>query len=58
VENAERDDPLPVDEIRATNRFLVDAYQAAVWIYNRTPTKTARGWMTPYEFIHGEAPDI
>ncbi len=35
-----------------------DAYEAAVWIYNRTPTKTARGWMTPYEFIHGEVPDI
>ena len=38
--------------------FWWDAYQAAVWIHNRTPTKTARGWMTPYEFIHGEAPDI
>jgi hypothetical protein len=29
-----------------------------VWIHNRTPTNTARRWMTPYEFIHGEAPDI
>jgi hypothetical protein len=38
--------------------FWWDAYEAAVWIHNRTPTKTARGWMTPYEFIHGEAPDI
>ncbi len=26
--------------------FWWDAYQAAVWIHNRTPTKTARGWMT------------
>ena len=29
-----------------------------MWMHNRTPTNTARGWMTPYEFIHGEAPDI
>ncbi len=38
--------------------FWWDAYQVAVWIHNRTPTKTARGWTTPYEFIHGEAPNI
>jgi hypothetical protein len=38
--------------------FWWDSYEAAVWIHNRTPTKTARSWMTPYELIHGEAPDI
>jgi hypothetical protein len=42
---------LPVD-------FWWDAYQAAVWIVNRTLTKTARGWMTPQEFVFGDAPDI
>ena len=39
-------------------RSVWDAYQAAVWIVNKTPTKTARGWMTPHEFVFGDAPDI
>jgi hypothetical protein len=38
--------------------FWWDAYEAAVWIHNRTPTNTARGWMTPYEFVHGEPLNI
>ena len=33
------------------------AVQHAVHVYNRTPMKRL-GWKTPYELLHGEAPDI
>jgi transposase InsO family protein len=37
--------------------FWIFAYQYAVYLYNRTPTKV-QGWKTPYEKITGITPDL
>ena len=42
---------LPVD-------FWWDAYEASNYITNRLPTKTARGYQTPYEGVYSEIPDL
>jgi hypothetical protein len=38
--------------------FWWDAYEAATYIAIRLPTKTIQGYMTPYECVHGEIPDL
>ena len=38
--------------------FWWDALRTAVYIINRMPTKTASGYMTPYESFHGRAPSL
>ena len=40
-----------------TTGFWIFAYQYAVYLYNRTPTKV-QGWKTPYEIITGVTPDL
>ena len=42
---------LPVD-------FWWDAYQASNYITVRLPTKNAMGYMTPWECVHGEPPNL
>jgi transposase InsO family protein len=37
--------------------FWIFAYQYAVYLYNRTPTKV-QGWKTPYKKITGITPDL
>ena len=39
-------------------RFWYDAYRVAQMLCNRLPTKTANGYMTPYEFINGAPPNM
>jgi hypothetical protein len=39
-------------------RFWYDAYRVAQMLCNRLPTKTAKGYMTPYEFINGNPPNM
>ena len=38
--------------------FWWDAYEAATYIAIRLPTKTVKGYLTPYECVHGEIPDL
>ena len=38
--------------------FWWDAYQASNYITVRLPTKTAMGYMTPWECVHGEPPNL
>ena len=38
--------------------FWYDAYRVAQYMCNRLPTKTTKGFMTPYEFIHDKAPNM
>jgi len=42
---------LPVD-------FWWDAYEASNYLTVRLPTKTARGYQTPFEGVYGELPDL
>ena len=42
---------LPVD-------FWWDAYEASNYLTVRLPTKTARGYITPFEGVYGEVPDL
>ncbi len=39
-------------------RFWYDAYKVAQMSCNLLPTKTANGYMTPYEFINGAPPNM
>ncbi len=38
--------------------FWWDAYEAATYITIKLPTKIVQGYMTPYECVHGEIPDL
>eukprot|EP00602_Paraphysomonas_sp_CaronLab_P004809 CAMPEP_0185023452 /NCGR_PEP_ID=MMETSP1103-20130426/6129_1 /TAXON_ID=36769 /ORGANISM="Paraphysomonas bandaiensis, Strain Caron Lab Isolate" /LENGTH=1343 /DNA_ID=CAMNT_0027556055 /DNA_START=49 /DNA_END=4080 /DNA_ORIENTATION=+ len=40
------------------SQFWLDAYMAARYILIRLPTKTAKGYMSPLEFLTGEAPNL
>ena len=38
--------------------FWWDAYEASEYITNSLPTKTANGYISPEEFVTGQAPDV
>ena len=38
--------------------FWYDAYRVAQYLCNRLPTKTCKGFMTPYKFMNGEPPNM
>ena len=38
--------------------FWWDAYETATYIAIRLPTKTVKGYMTPWECVHGDIPDL
>jgi hypothetical protein len=38
--------------------FWWDAYEASEYITNSLPTKTAKGYISPEEFVTGQAPDV
>ena len=38
--------------------FWWDAYDTATYIAIRLPTKTVKGYMTPWECVHGDIPDL
>jgi hypothetical protein len=38
--------------------FWWDAYEASEYITNCLPTKTAKGYISPEEFVTGQAPDV
>ena len=38
--------------------FIEFAFHYAVWVYNRLPRKTDKGWMSPFEAEFGKKPDL
>jgi len=38
--------------------FCEKSFKYAAWILNRLPTKTDRGYMSPYEYLKGTKPDL
>ena len=38
--------------------FWYKSVTHSVYLHNRLPTKTARGYMAPLEFLHGDPPDL